>query len=177
AAGHQVAFYHAGLSTRARREAMAAFLDGSARIISATVAFGMGIDKPDVRWVLHADAPGSLDAYYQELGRAGRDGKAAHARLLYRPEDLGVARHLTVRGVPRAVVVTVAERLASMSEEADVDELATALGLGSRSETLALARLADVGAASWRADGGVRWTGDQTVPAALAASDEETARE
>jgi ATP-dependent DNA helicase RecQ len=177
AAGHQVALYHAGLSTRARREAMAAFGDGSARIISATVAFGMGIDKPDVRWVLHADAPGSLDAYYQELGRAGRDGKAAHARLLYRPEDLAVARHLTVRGVPRAVVVTVAERLASMSEEAEVDELATALGLGSRSETLALARLADVGAAGWRADGGVRWTGDQTVPAALAASDYETARE
>jgi ATP-dependent DNA helicase RecQ len=82
AAGHQVTLYHAGLSTATRREAMSAFLHGSARIIAATVAFGMGIDKPDVRWVLHADPPGSLDAYYQELGRAGRDGGAAHARLL-----------------------------------------------------------------------------------------------
>jgi ATP-dependent DNA helicase RecQ len=176
-AGHEVTLYHAGLSTSARREAMTAFLDGSARIVSATVAFGMGIDKPDVRWVLHADVPGSLDAYYQELGRAGRDGKAAHSRLLYRPEDLAMARHLTARGVPSAVVVTVAERLATMSEETDVDELANAHGLGSRSATLALARLVDVGAASWTADGGVRWTGAQTVSEALKASDDETARE
>src|SRR5438132_2789539 len=72
-AGHQVTLYHAGLSARARREAMTAYLDGSVRIVAATVAFGMGIDKPDVRWVLHADPPASLDAYYQELGRAGRD--------------------------------------------------------------------------------------------------------
>jgi ATP-dependent DNA helicase RecQ len=176
-AGHEVTLYHAGLSTSARREAMTAFLDGSARIVSATVAFGTGIDKPDVRWVLHADAPGSLDAYYQELGRAGRDGKAAHARLLYRPDDLAMARHLTARGVPRAVVVTAAERLATMPEETDADELATALGLGARSATLALARLVDVGAACWRADGGVGWTGAQTVPEALEASEAETARE
>ena len=86
AAGERVTLYHAGLAAGARREAMTEFLDGSARIVSATVAFGMGIDKPDVRWVLHADAPGSLDAYYQELGRAGRDGDRAEARLLYRPE-------------------------------------------------------------------------------------------
>ena len=74
-AGEQVTLYHAGLSARARQEAMTAFLDGSARIIAATVAFGMGIDKPNVRWVLHADPPPSLDAYYQEMGRAGRDGE------------------------------------------------------------------------------------------------------
>ena len=72
AAGEQVTLYHAGLSGRERHEAMTAFLDGSARIIAATVAFGMGIDKPDVRWVLHADPPPSLDAYYQEFGRGGR---------------------------------------------------------------------------------------------------------
>ena len=80
AAGERVALYHAGLSGRARHEAMTAFLDGSARVIAATVAFGMGIDKPDVRWVLHFDPPPSLDGYYQEFGRAGRDGQASRAR-------------------------------------------------------------------------------------------------
>src|SRR5207247_10947821 len=110
AAGHSVTLYHAGLSARARHEAMTAFLGGSARIVTATVAFGMGIDKSDVRWVLHADPPASLDAYYQELGRAGRDARAAHARLLYRPEDFGMARHLTARSIGDGVVFRVAER-------------------------------------------------------------------
>ena len=103
AAGERVTLYHAGLGAGARRRAMAEFLDGSARIVAATVAFGMGVDKPDVRWVLHADVPVSLDAYYQELGRAGRDGERAEARLLYRSEDVGAARHLTARGVSEAV--------------------------------------------------------------------------
>src|SRR5205809_415963 len=61
-AGERLVLYHAGLPARARREAMEAFLGGSARVVAATIAFGMGIDKPDVRWVLHADPPASLDA-------------------------------------------------------------------------------------------------------------------
>ena len=104
--------YHAGLSGRERHDAMTAFLDGSARVITATVAFGMGIDKPDVRWVLHADPPPSLDAYYQELA-PGRDGASAHARLLYRYEDFETARHLTARGVSGAAVARVAAGLAA----------------------------------------------------------------
>src|SRR5205085_8907216 len=113
AAGHRVTLYHAALSPRARHQAMTAFLDGSARIVAATVAFGMGIDKPDVRWVLHVDPPPSLDAYYQELGRAGRDGEAAHARLLHRPEDFGAAVHLTSRGVSTAAVARAAAEVAT----------------------------------------------------------------
>ena len=177
AAGHAVTVYHAGLSAVARREAMTAFVDGSSRVVSATVAFGMGIDKPDVRWVLHADPPVSLDAYYQELGRAGRDGEPADARLLYRPEDLGMARHLAARGVPRAAVAAVADRLAGLPGEIDVDELAGDLRLGARPVTLALARLVDVGAAAWTAGGGVRWSGSQSTADALRDSDDESTRE
>jgi ATP-dependent DNA helicase RecQ len=166
AAGHAATLYHAGLAPRVRREAMRAFLDGSARIVAATVAFGMGIDKPDVRWVLHVDPPPSLDAYYQELGRAGRDGDAAHARLLYRPEDFGAAAHLSARGVLGAAVARVAALLASGDEVQET-----------RAATSALVRLADLGAAAWDASGEVRWTGALGVADAVAASEVETDRE
>ena len=167
AAGERVTLYHAGLAAGARRRAMGEFLEGSARIVVATVAFGMGVDKPDVRWVLHADAPASLDAYYQELGRAGRDGGRAEARLLYRPEDVAAARHLTARGVSEPAVAQAARRLAA-------GRLAQ---LDSRSTTLALARLVDVGAAAWAPDGRVRWSGAMDLEGALAASRAEDERE
>ncbi|HVM57000.1 MAG TPA: RecQ family ATP-dependent DNA helicase [Gaiellaceae bacterium] len=166
AAGHGVTLYHAGLPPRRRHEAMTAFLDGSVRIVAATVAFGMGIDKPDVRWVLHVDPPPSLDAYYQEIGRAGRDGDAAHARLLHREEDFGAAVHLTSRGVSPAAVSRVAALLASGDDVPPT-----------RRSTAALVRLVDLGAAEWTADGEVRWTGAASVAAAVAASQGETDRE
>jgi ATP-dependent DNA helicase RecQ len=167
AAGERVSLYHAGLGAAARRRAMAEFLDGRARIVAATVAFGMGVDKPDVRWVLHADAPASLDAYYQEIGRAGRDGEHAQARLLYRAQDVGAARRLTARGASEAVVADVAAQLAAAGDGE----------LGSRSTTLATARLVDVGAAEWAPDGRVRWTGAMDLAGALAASRSEGERE
>lgn len=93
--------YHAGLRRAKRDETQQAFMDGASDVIAATSAFGMGIDKPDVRFVLHAAVSESLDAYYQEVGRAGRDGDPARGLLLYRPEDLGLRRFFAGGAGPR----------------------------------------------------------------------------
>jgi ATP-dependent DNA helicase RecQ len=86
--------YHAGLERDVRARAQAAFSEGRAEIVAATVAFGMGIDRPDVRAVIHLSPPGSIEAYYQEVGRAGRDGEPAWGLLLLSPGDMALRRRL-----------------------------------------------------------------------------------
>lgn len=86
--GFTVRAYHAGLTHQKREAAQEDFLRDNVQIIVATVAFGMGINKPNVRFVIHADIPRSIEAYYQETGRAGRDGLPAEALLLFDPSDL-----------------------------------------------------------------------------------------
>ena len=92
AAGIRALPYHAGMDTAARAKNQEIFLAEDGVVMVATVAFGMGIDKSDVRYVLHGDMPGSLEAYYQEIGRAGRDGHPAEALLLYGLEDVNTRR-------------------------------------------------------------------------------------
>ncbi|HWG93120.1 MAG TPA: RecQ family ATP-dependent DNA helicase [Mycobacteriales bacterium] len=127
--GIDAAAYHAGMRAADREDVQSRFMAGEVDVVVATTAFGMGIDKADVRFVLHADIPDSLDSWYQEAGRAGRDGEPAVAALFYRPEDLGL-RKFFASGAPdetalRKVVTLVqhadgAVQPAALAEEMDV---------------------------------------------------------
>ena len=100
-AGESAALYHARLGAALRCEAQQRFMSGERRVMVATNAFGLGIDKPDTRFVVHCQMPASLDAYYQEAGRAGRDGAPADCILLYQPRDRAVQQFFMTGRYPR----------------------------------------------------------------------------
>lgn len=91
-------YYHGQRKSADRDRAQAGFMDGTVRVIAATNAFGLGVDKPDVRFVIHRDVPSNVEAYYQEAGRAGRDGRLARCSMIYRPGALGRAAFLAGGG-------------------------------------------------------------------------------
>ena len=98
--GVSVSYYHAGLSAEMRSVRQAAWKKGDIRVMICTNAFGMGIDKPDVRFVVHCDLPDSPEAYFQEAGRAGRDGKQSYAVLLWCPDDVRRLHQLDTQAFP-----------------------------------------------------------------------------
>jgi len=103
-AGTNAIAYHAGMDARERDRLLARFLAEDGAVMVATIAFGMGVDKADVRFVIHADPPGSLEAYWQEIGRAGRDGEPAEGITLYGPSDIAwTLRRLDSRPMDEAV--------------------------------------------------------------------------
>lgn len=130
--------YHAGLEPAAKRAALARFRSGEAMVMVATIAFGMGIDRPDVRHVVHLDMPDSPEAYYQQIGRAGRDGDPAATLLLYGGEDIARARHwLTQSTAPAQQQREMRTRLEAMISLTETAGCRTQALLACFGETLA----------------------------------------
>lgn len=138
--------YHAGLSGRERARVHDAFIAGDVHVVVATSAFGMGIDKDDVRFVLHASMPGSLDAYYQEIGRSGRDGNPAIAVLHYRPQDAGLQNLFAARTPGDDALAEVAHTVHDADDPVDLEDLRDRTGL-SRNRVTAAANLLEQGGA------------------------------
>ena len=135
--GFQSIAFHAGLSPLEKRAGLARFRAGEAVIMVATIAFGMGIDRPDVRFVVHLDMPDSPEAYYQQIGRAGRDGDPAHTLLLYGGEDMARARHwLAQSTAPDAQKAVMRQRLEAMIGLAEITSCRTRALLACFGETL-----------------------------------------
>jgi ATP-dependent DNA helicase RecQ len=144
--------YHGALATARRREVHEAFMAGDVDVVAATSAFGMGIDKADVRFVVHADVPGSPDVYYQEIGRAGRDGEPALACLHYRPEDFALTRFFN-GGLPDPDELGAVLRAVAAGDGTSRTALGRVLGVSPRTLERRLRLLEESGAIAPRGRG------------------------
>jgi ATP-dependent DNA helicase RecQ len=172
--------YHGAMKAEERNRAQEKFMSGDAEVIVATNAFGMGVDKSDIRFVYHYQIPESLDAYYQEIGRAGRDGEKAEATLFFWRGDLSVAKFHSGEGKLVAEEVgRVAAIIADQEGPIEREEIAEQANLSSRKLASAIHRLEDVGILETLASGEVRLFEDADLDEAAetAAKEQERRRE
>lgn len=158
--------YHAGRPARDRERIHEEFLADRLDVVVATTAFGMGIDKPNVRFVVHADIPESLDAYYQEVGRSGRDGGPAAAALHYRTEDLGLRKFFTARAPDPDSLLAVLKALKSAKGPTPRATLTELTGMPARRITGLVNQLEEAGAVT-AGKRGVRLTSVKKLPAVV----------
>jgi ATP-dependent DNA helicase RecQ len=171
----KAAFYHGGMKKADRDGAQDAFMADQVDVVVATNAFGLGVDKPNVRSVIHYDVSESVDAYYQEVGHAGRDGEPARAILLYRPEDLGMRRAMAAGGkLTEQQVKEVAELVVGRGDPVSVKELKEETDVPPGKVTAALGRLEDAGVVELRPGGEVATVAKKVDVEAVA---EEAVRE
>jgi ATP-dependent DNA helicase RecQ len=172
-AGTPALVYHAGLKAADRSAAQDAFLRGDAHLVVATSAFGMGVDRLDVRFVVHAGPSPSLDAYYQEVGRAGRDEEPAQALLFTRPDDFGLNHYLRSGGGPRPESVRTVLRELGRSP-ATREELLRRSGLTARTLSRVLGAL--LGVEAVRQEGELLHAGELSAAKAVRAVTERRER-
>ncbi len=157
--GLPAAAYHAGMKAADRDHAHEAFMRGEIEVVVATIAFGMGIDKADVRFVYHHDISDSIDSYYQEIGRAGRDSRPAEARLFHHPDDLDLRRFQKGGGqLEIEEVEPVFTALAATNRTVKTDLLRQNTDLTDTRIQRILNRLEDVGAVEMRPGGRIKVT-------------------
>ncbi|MEA2283094.1 MAG: ATP-dependent helicase RecQ [Solirubrobacteraceae bacterium] len=167
------ASYHAGMRATERDAVQERFMDGDLEVVVATTAFGMGIDKADVRWVFNAEVSESLDAYYQEIGRAGRDGEPAEAVLFYRAEDVGLRRFFSGAGQLEVdEIASVLEAVERRDGPVDPTELQDETELSQTKLTAAISRLEEAGALHVLASGEVAFVHGREPAAAIRAAAE-----